>query len=46
MKVPPDACTYRKWASFSRCAEPWNIRCSNRWANPVRPSGSDRIPTS
>ncbi len=27
-------------------AEPWNIRCSNRWARPVRPSTSCREPTS
>src|SRR5512133_3350774 len=28
------------------CAEPWNITCSKRWANPVRPCSSSREPTS
>ena len=27
-------------------AEPWNMTCSKRWANPVRPGSSSREPTS
>ena len=27
-------------------AEPWNIMCSKRCANPVRPGSSSRDPTS
>src|SRR4051794_12257254 len=44
--MPPLDSTYRKCAIFSRFTEPWNIRCSKRWAKPVRPSGSERKPTS
>ena len=31
-------------SSFFSDAEPWNIMCSNRCANPVRPLGSTRKP--
>ena len=37
--------------SASKCSplatlrEPWNMRCSKRWANPVRPGASCREPT-
>src|SRR5581483_3279348 len=46
LNVPPLDSTYRKCSSFSSVAEPWNIRCSKRCAKPVRPSGSERNPTS
>ena len=26
-------------------SEPLNIRCSNRWAKPLRPAGSSLLPT-
>src|SRR3954465_14533682 len=46
MLVAPAASSIWKCESFGTCAEPWNIRCSKRWAKPVRPSGSLRMPTS
>ena len=46
LKTPPEDCTNRKCSSLGNDSLPWNIRCSNRWANPVRPCGSDRKPTS
>src|SRR5690606_21129619 len=36
----------RMCSALATCTEPSNIRCSKRWANPVRPSGSWREPTS
>jgi hypothetical protein len=35
-----------KCSVLPRLADPWNIRCSNRCAKPVRPCGSLRMPTS
>ena len=35
--LPPAASSSWKCASAGTCFEPWNIMCSNRCANPVRP---------
>ena len=43
---PPARCTSWKCSAFFTFAEPWNIMCSNRWANPERPARSLRDPTS
>ncbi len=34
-----------KCSPLATLREPWNIRCSKRWAKPVRPGASCREPT-
>ena len=44
--VPPFPSTVAKCMPFGTFADPSNIMCSNRCANPVRPFSSERAPTS
>ena len=41
----PAFCKYSKCLSSPTCFVPWNITCSNRCANPVRPATSSFEPT-
>jgi hypothetical protein len=43
-RLAPAFSTKPKYSSGA-CSEPWNIRCSNRWAKPVRPGFSFFEPT-
>ena len=45
LSVPPRFITSWKCCPFATFAEPWNIMCSNKWANPERPRSSFRKPT-
>jgi hypothetical protein len=42
---PPPAVMVVSNTPFGAFGVPWNIRCSNRWAQPVRFRGSRRMPT-
>ena len=43
--LAPAASSKRMWESSGTCFELWNIMCSKRWANPVRPGSSLTGPT-
>ena len=45
LSEPPARWTSWKCSDFFTCADPWNIMCSNRCANPERPTRSLRDPT-
>src|SRR4030095_11213956 len=45
LSVPPARWINSKCSLAATCSEPWNSMCSNRCANPVRPSRSFAEPT-
>jgi hypothetical protein len=45
MSLAPAASSSLKWESSGTCFELWNIMCSKRCANPVRPGASLAGPT-
>ena len=46
LQLPPTDCTSSMCCPLATFTLPWNIMCSKRWARPLWPRSSSRLPTS